>query len=151
MAFKFQVSRRTSGFTLLELMITVLVVGILGAIAYPTFMQSIYKSRRTDAKKSLTEIQQAAERYRANHVAYPSNLAAFYPSSTSSNGHYTLAFAPLGNGTTYTVTATATGIQTGDAQCYAMRISMGSNGPAYSSSSDGLSFTESANDPCWPR
>jgi type IV pilus assembly protein PilE len=151
MAFKTKVSRRTSGFTLLELMITVLVVAILGVIVYPTFMQSIYKGRRTDAKASLTEIQQAAERWRSNNTSYPPSLAAIYPTTTSKSGHYNLAFTPLGNATTYEVTATARGIQANDTQCYAMQISMGPSGITYKSSSDGSTFTESANDPCWPR
>ena len=151
MASKNKASRPTSGFTLLELMITVAVMAILGAIMYPTFMQSIYKGRRTDAKASLTEIQQAAERWRSNNTSYPPNLAAIYPTTLSKSGHYNLSFTPLGNGTTYQVTATATGIQAHDTRCYSMRISMGAGGITYSSSSDGSSFTESANDPCWPR
>lgn len=151
MACKIKISRQTSGFTLLELMITMVVVAILGAIAYPSFMQAIYKSRRTDAKETLTEIQQAAERWRSNHSSYPPDLAAIDRPTTSKNGYYALTFTPSPNGLSYSITANAVGIQTRDTQCLAMQISMGAGGLAYSSSTDGTTFNVSANDPCWPR
>ena len=46
---------RPRGYTLLELLTVVAVVGLLGAIAYPTFVESARKARRSDAKTSLME------------------------------------------------------------------------------------------------
>ena len=50
------------GFTLIELMIVVAVIAILAAIAYPTYQDSVRKSRRADAKAALLELAQWMER-----------------------------------------------------------------------------------------
>ncbi len=52
----------SSGFTLIELMITVAIVGILAAIAYPSYQDSVRKSWRANAVSCLTELAQGMER-----------------------------------------------------------------------------------------
>jgi len=51
------------GFTLIELMIAVSIVGILASIAYPSYQNSIMKSRRADAKSALLELANFMERH----------------------------------------------------------------------------------------
>jgi type IV pilus assembly protein PilE len=114
--------RDSSGFTLIELMIVVVVVAVLSAIALPSFMDSIRKSRRAEAVASISAIEQAQERWRANNTTYAANsvLSTAAPGglgqpSTTENGRYTLAMS--GNTETgYVVTATAvtTGSQASD-------------------------------------
>lgn len=58
------------GFTLIELMIAVVIIGILSAIAYPSYTDYVRKSRRAEAKSMLQEIQLVQERYRANNSTY---------------------------------------------------------------------------------
>lgn len=60
----------SAGFTLIELMIAVAVVGILAGIAYPSYMDSVRKSRRGQAKADLLEAAQMAERYRTVNNTY---------------------------------------------------------------------------------
>jgi prepilin-type N-terminal cleavage/methylation domain-containing protein len=51
-----------NGFTLIELMIVVMIVGVLAAIAYPSYQDSVTKSRRADAKSALLELSVFMER-----------------------------------------------------------------------------------------
>ena len=116
------------GFTLIELMITVAVVGILAAIAYPAYTSAIMKSRRAEAKAMLLEVAQKQERFYTEKNTYTTALTGTaglnYPSGTlkSENGHYTIAAAASsGDGNTiansFTLTATPTGTQAKDTVC----------------------------------
>ena len=51
-----------NGFTLIELMVTTLIVAILAALAYPSYMSSVRKSNRSDAKTELTDVAQQLQR-----------------------------------------------------------------------------------------
>ena len=65
-----RIARQTAGFTLMELMITVAIVGILAAIAYPSYQDSVRKSRRGDAKAALLENAAFMERYYSTNFRY---------------------------------------------------------------------------------
>ncbi len=68
--------RRTQhGFTLLELMITVVVVAILAAIAYPTYIEQIAKGKRAEAQATLLAGQQWMERFYSENYRYDVNSA----------------------------------------------------------------------------
>jgi len=82
--------KRTSGFTLIELMIVVAIIGILGAIAYPSYIDSVRKGRRSDGMDALTAAMQKQEVYRANNATY-GTLAQVNIPATSTEGYYTIA------------------------------------------------------------
>lgn len=71
---------RAMGFTLIELMITVVIASILMSIAFPLYQHQIRESRRTDARSALLDLASREERYYAMNSAY---------TSTASNLGYT--------------------------------------------------------------
>jgi type IV pilus assembly protein PilE len=60
----------SAGFTLIELMIVVAVVGILAAIAYPSYTDSVLKGRRTQARTAILDLLQQQERYMTQNNTY---------------------------------------------------------------------------------
>lgn len=130
--------RRLGGFTLIELVIAVAVVGILASIAYPSYLNQIRKSRRSDAVAALSEVQQAQERWRANNTTYagsaelpttapPAGLGVI---GTSKGGYYTMVLS-ANSATGYTLTATAVSgkSQAGDTGCSTLTVTV-ENGTA---------------------
>ena len=101
------------GFTLIEVMIVVAIIGILAAIAVPSYSQFVLESRRTDATSSVLDCAAKLER---NFTANNSYATAGVCTNTSIDGFYALT-TPILTATTFTVTATATGSQLNDDEC----------------------------------
>lgn len=112
---------REPGFTLIELMIVIVVIGILAAIAYPAFTSQIQQGRRADAQQELIDLALREEKYRANNISYGDCEDIFGAGNAcpgvpgGSNWGYTVTVT-ANSATGYTLQATATGDQTSDSE-----------------------------------
>jgi len=94
------------GLTLIELMTVVMVVGILGVIALPSYRQYVLRAQRTEAKTALLRLQTNQERYYLANRTYAGDPGALgFVGDLTERGTYTLSIAGAG-ADGYTATAT---------------------------------------------
>ncbi|HEX8963610.1 MAG TPA: type IV pilin protein [Rhodocyclaceae bacterium] len=112
-------AQRAAGFTLIELLVAVVVVGILAAVAWPSYQDSMRKSHRADAQALLMDIAQQEQRYFLDARAY-APMATLNPTiPTSVSNYYDTPVVTIPAGATpptfsISIAPTATGSQAGD-------------------------------------
>ena len=102
------------GLTLPELLISVVIVGLLSAIALPNYMNSIKATRQKDVANQIANIQTSIEAYREEFLANPTSwdgLARITPVSTNNGSAKGNSFSPITspNGGYYTITISSSG------------------------------------------
>jgi type IV pilus assembly protein PilE len=123
---------KSKGFTLVELMITVVVLSILVSIAIPSYSSYIQRSRRTDAKSALLNFATMEERFYSTLNKYSSTTTDFgYAAGpwpvTVGSGYYNVTVSnvnlpQIGQPATYTITAVAINSQAQDTQCATFQV-----------------------------
>ncbi len=132
-----------SGFSLIELMITVSIVAILAAIAIPSYTAFTRSTNRTDATKAMTFDAQALERCYSQSFTYIGCAAAPAGTVNSSQGFYSITIATP-TASSFTITATPIQApQTGDSACAS--FSLNSAGTQQAQTAEGTSNTQA----CW--
>jgi len=125
------------GFTLLEIIIVIIIVGVLASLALPRFFRTVEYSRATEAFTNLNAVRQSMERCYLQRSAYTncnlfSNLDLEDPAN-SPNNHFTYSF-PAAAATTYTIRATRNTRDGGTATDY---IELTNNGATITRSGTG--------------
>lgn len=113
---------RSGGFTLIELMITVAILGVVAAVALPSYRNHIVKAARVQAQSELLELASMQEKIYLNSTAYTANVATAYTgtaagglgrtSGTTNDGKYTLSLVVGTGAQTFLLTATPVAGQT---------------------------------------
>jgi type IV pilus assembly protein PilE len=122
--------RKSAGFTLIELMVTIVIATILISVAIPAYTSQMRKSRRTEARSALLDLASREERYSSTNTVYTSTPASLGYSGTFpiivGSGYYQVSVcvntalpcaADAGTGSVFLLTATPVGPQAGDSQC----------------------------------
>lgn len=130
------------GVTLIELLIVVAIIGILAMVAYPSYQDSVIKTRRADALTAVMSMQLAQENFRGNCPYYSQNigsantcgvssaLSTLNTNSTSRDGYYLLSvLANSASGNSYTIVATPQGTQVSDTACSPMTLAINPSNP----------------------
>lgn len=109
---------KQNGFTLIELMVTVAIVGMLASIAYPSYASYIIKGNRSAAQAQMLDIANRQQQFLLANRAFASTTtlnSSGYTLPSTLTGKYTHA-VDVGTGTvpSFTITFTATGNQTSD-------------------------------------
>lgn len=106
---------RQHGFSLVELLIVVTIVGILAMVAIPGFQDSMRKSRRSDARIALLETAQRLERCYTQFGAYDDDDCDIASPADSPDGFYSVTV--VRDAGTFTLSATPQGPQASDGAC----------------------------------
>jgi type IV pilus assembly protein PilE len=155
-------TRRGRGFTTIELLIAIVILGVLLAIALPSYQSSLRKSRRTEAFNALTSIQQGQERHRSINPTFTTNLTAApsasipglgLPGTRTTGGYYDLSVTVV-DATTYVATATAVAgtSQAADGNCSVLAVRMQGGNVRYGAGAT-INWADANTDPqrCWAR
>ncbi len=111
------------GFTLVELLIVVFIIGILGSVAYPSYIDFVIQTNRTEGQRELVRLANLQEQLYVDSRAYTADMTklglAADPYITE-KGYYSIDAVVAGE--TFTLTATAKGTQLKDSSCLTMTI-----------------------------
>lgn len=134
--------KKLLGFTLIEIVVSLLIVAILAAVAINSYRQQTMKGRRSDGINTVFSISLAEERYRSNNTTYGTLAQVWGGVTASPQGYYVMSITNT-SATAYTISAQAQGVQANDTEngtsCATLQLT---------ASSGTITKTPTA---CWPQ
>ena len=94
------------GFTLIELLVVIIIIGILAAIALPTFLNQTAKGKQSEAKNAVSAVNKAQVAYRTENQSFASDMGSLAIGLPTVTTNYSYVINAVGNDTS-TITATA--------------------------------------------
>jgi type IV pilus assembly protein PilE len=108
------VNNNRKGFTIIELMIVLMIIAILVALAYPSFIDYLRKAKRAEAQEQLLSWAIKQETWRSNNPSYNNITPCTADNSIMPCNDENYQFDVVADGTSYTLEATAIGDQAND-------------------------------------
>lgn len=137
---------QTQGFTLIESMVSVSLLGILMGVALPSLERHWQQVRRQDAQSALGQLHLRQSQWRGLHPQYAATLVELsWPSNVSTSGHYILSLQNV-TAQSFELKATPIGLQARDTDCQSMHLQQRPDG-AVSRTSNLETNTDTAR--CW--
>lgn len=121
-------TRQAKGFTILELLTVVAIIGVISMVAFPSYQNYVRKGKRAEGRIALLTAVQMEERYFTTNNTYTATLSAAgilsYSGTNASSAAYTITIVPAAGGiaTGFTAKATPTGNFV-DTECNILTIS----------------------------
>ncbi|MEL0168735.1 MAG: type IV pilin protein [Pseudomonadaceae bacterium] len=104
---------KSRGFTLIEVMIVVVIIGLLAAIAYPAYTSYVERGLQREAQGQIMELASALERHRTKNFSYQGATVAALAPELNANANYTAQLNIGGTNQTYQIVVTPRGRMTG--------------------------------------
>ena len=160
MRYRIKKQKKSSGFTLIEMMIVVAISGVLSAIAYPNYTRYVLKSKRTDAMVAVMQAAQIQEKYFSQNLRYAKDATQLGVGAESDNALYDIVVSGTDSAAgvctnvdtatscvTYAVVATAKASQSRDLTC--RTFSLTNTGAKSSQNWDGTTLSANSSHICW--